>query len=105
MNRMIISIFVLMILSAQAFAVTGIVEGTVTDADTGQPLPGANVILKDTDCGAAADQSGFFVIENVPAGEYVLILQPGFEAVEPLGNVGIHNPVTRTHMILPQDGQ
>lgn len=70
-----ISLFLLAIFTAGALpllAVTGIVEGTIIDADTGQPLPGANVVLENTDRGAAADQKGFFVIENVPAGEYVI---------------------------------
>jgi hypothetical protein len=73
MNKVFFNLLLSSILGTfPVFAVTGIVEGSVTDAVTGQPLPGANIILKDMDLGAAADQSGFYVIENVPAGEYVI---------------------------------
>ncbi len=46
--------------------------GTIRDGETGDFLPGANVILKGTHHGAATDKNGIFKIENVPAGEYQL---------------------------------
>jgi outer membrane receptor for ferrienterochelin and colicin len=73
MNNIFFNLLLSFILGTfPVFAVTGIVEGSVTDAVTGQPLPGANIILKNMDLGAAADQSGFYVIENVPAGVYII---------------------------------
>lgn len=48
----------------------GTVEGTVTDAQTGESLPGANVVLVGTDQGAATDADGSFVVQNVDAGTY-----------------------------------
>lgn len=48
----------------------GIIEGTVTDLNTGSPLPGANVTVKGTSLGSAADETGQFVIRHVPAGKY-----------------------------------
>ena len=50
----------------------GTVAGTVRDVTTGAALPGANVVVEGTDLGAAADESGSFVIENVPAGPYTV---------------------------------
>ena len=58
-----------------AFALTGVVQaqgtgtitGVVVDAETGESLPVASVILTGTGLGAAADIDGRFVIENVPA--------------------------------------
>jgi len=50
----------------------GTVAGTVSDVSTGGVLPGANVVLEGTDLGAAADESGSFVVENVPAGSYTV---------------------------------
>lgn len=44
------------------------VTGSVTDAETGEPLAGANVLVEGTDLGAAADVNGAFTIQNVPAG-------------------------------------
>ena len=43
----------------------GTVAGTVSDVGTGGVLPGANVVIEGTELGAAADESGSFVIENV----------------------------------------
>lgn len=51
---------------------TGAIMGTIRDGETGDFLPGANVILKGTNHGAATDQNGIFKIENVPAGVYQL---------------------------------
>lgn len=39
----------------------GKLNGTVTDAETGNPLPGANVVVQGTELGASADQEGGYV--------------------------------------------
>lgn len=51
-----------------------VIRGTVTDRDTGDPLPGANVVLKGTLRGAATDVEGRFMILNVAPGQYTLIV-------------------------------
>jgi hypothetical protein len=51
-------------------AVTGKIAGVVTDAQTGEPLPGANVIIEGTDMGAAADPDGYFFIIRISPGVY-----------------------------------
>lgn len=48
--------------------VTGKISGTVTDAETGDPLAGTNVFIVGTTIGAATDVEGFFTILNVPPG-------------------------------------
>jgi iron complex outermembrane receptor protein len=48
----------------------GTITGTVTDATTGDALPGANVIVAGQPYGGASDLSGAYVIEGVPAGNY-----------------------------------
>jgi hypothetical protein len=70
MNRIVIILTVL-ILPLALFA-QGTVTGTVTDASTGDGLAGANVVVGGTSMGAAADEDGYFVIENVPDGTYTL---------------------------------
>jgi len=52
---------------------TGKIVGYVTDADSGEPLPGANVIIEGTAMGAATDLEGYYVILNVPPGTYTLV--------------------------------
>ena len=46
------------------------IQGHVKDADTGEPLFGANVILIGTNLGAATDLDGNYFIINVPVGTY-----------------------------------
>jgi outer membrane receptor protein involved in Fe transport len=49
---------------------TGSLSGNVTDAKTGETLPGVNVLLKGTYHGAAADINGNFNITSIPVGTY-----------------------------------
>ncbi|MBD3334671.1 MAG: TonB-dependent receptor [Candidatus Eisenbacteria bacterium] len=51
---------------------TGKVTGTVTDAWTGEPLQNANVVILESELGAATMDDGAFYIRNVPAGTYDL---------------------------------
>ena len=46
------------------------IEGTVVDAETGEKLFGANVVLVGTTLGAATDINGKYIIINVPVGEF-----------------------------------
>lgn len=48
----------------------GKVSGTVRDMQTGEPLPGANVMIEGTSLGAATNLSGRYVIPSVPPGYY-----------------------------------
>ncbi len=52
----------------------GTIKGKVIDAESGEPIIGANVLLKGTTTGAASDIEGNYVIENVPSGKYELIV-------------------------------
>ena len=51
---------------------TGKITGTVIEKETGDPLPGANVILLETIMGTAVDENGYFLILNVPSGTYTV---------------------------------
>ncbi|RMD93965.1 MAG: TonB-dependent receptor [Calditrichaeota bacterium] len=59
-------------LLAQKF---GKIVGTVIDAETGEPLPGANIIIEGTTLGAASDPEGRYLILRVPPGNYNLRAQ------------------------------
>ena len=50
--------------------VRGKISGKVTDSKTGEPLPFANVVVKGTNLGAAADAVGEYFILNLPPGAY-----------------------------------
>ena len=49
---------------------TGKITGSVTDAETGDPLPGVNVILVGTTIGTVTDFDGNYTIINIPPGTY-----------------------------------
>ncbi len=51
---------------------TGKIAGVVKDKETGEPLPGANVIIVGTTYGASANLDGEYVILNLPVGAYSL---------------------------------
>ncbi len=51
----------------------GKIAGKVVDKTTGEPLPGANVLIEGTSMVAAANFDGEYFIINVPPGKYTLI--------------------------------
>jgi hypothetical protein len=53
---------------------TQVIRGTVVDSYSGSPLPGANIILLNSDPpkGVSADENGIFVLNNVPVGRQSL---------------------------------
>jgi len=62
---------------------TGFITGTVTEASTGNPLSGANVVVKNTQWGVAADQHGGYLIKNIPVGVYTLtVSMMGYSKIE-----------------------
>ncbi len=62
-----------LILPMTGFAQTGKIVGTVTDASTGDPLPGVNVYLDGTTQGTSTDFDGKYVIIGVRPGSYTLV--------------------------------
>lgn len=55
-----------------AFGQSGSISGTVTDAQSGNVLPGANVVIKELQRGSPVNSQGKYKISNVPAGSYTL---------------------------------
>jgi len=53
-------------------AKTGAITGKITDANTGKPLPGVNVLVNGTNRGATANRKGEFLIKKVPVGSYTV---------------------------------
>jgi len=78
---------ILILVTAKAYAgITGTLAGRVTDAMTGEPLAGANLLLIDTPYGAAADARGRFLIANLKPGIYRLSARMiGYSAVTQIG--------------------
>lgn len=53
-------------------ALAGRIVGTITDAQTGEPLPGVNVVLQGTYKGSTTDLDGVYIIVGVSEGSYDL---------------------------------
>ncbi len=48
------------------------IKGRVFDKSTGEPLPGANVIVEGTGLGSATDFDGQYLVNSVPPGNYTV---------------------------------
>lgn len=58
------------LLPVENFAAGGKISGTVTEKNTGDPIPGVNVQLVGMSVGAATDANGEYFILNIPPGTY-----------------------------------
>jgi TonB-dependent receptor len=70
--RVFLVILIIIITSQFLLCATGSIKGTITDAGTGEPLFGANIILEGTSLGSAADIDGKYLIPVIPTGTYTL---------------------------------
>lgn len=70
MRKLIIILLTLYAFTVSFSQQTGKLSGKVTDAETGESLPGVNVIIKGTYYGAATNINGIFTINNISVGTY-----------------------------------
>ncbi len=70
MKRLVFLLILLLVGVGIAYGST--VKGIVKNSDTNDPLIGANVVIKGTGMGATTDEDGFFIVQNVPQGDYKL---------------------------------
>jgi TonB-linked SusC/RagA family outer membrane protein len=83
--------------SLSLYAQEKTVSGTVTDGETGEPLPGVNVLLKGTTQGTVTDIQGQYRL-NVPGDDAVLVFTSiGYTAEE----VEVGNQSTISMTMLP----
>jgi len=65
---------------------TGKIAGNITDAETGEPLLGVNLVVEGMALGAATDAEGDYYIINVPSGTYNLTaIFIGYQSVTKTG--------------------
>jgi outer membrane receptor protein involved in Fe transport len=87
---------VIMLYTMLLAGTTGKIIGTVYDAQTSEPLPGANIYLENTTLGAASDGDGQFAIMNIQPGTYVLVVNIiGYKEVR-MENVRVMIDLTTT---------
>ena len=66
------SLFLLLISFSNIYSQSGSIKGKVVDSSTKEALFGANVVIKGTSLGSAADIEGNYIIRNVPIGKQTI---------------------------------
>ncbi len=105
MNRFIIGFLTILISASLIFAGTsGKIAGQVVDANTKEPLVGANVIVEGTYLGASTDVDGDYYIINVPVGTHTLVVSYiGYKTVKYPGVKVILDQTTPVNFELTED--
>ena len=73
-GRALLTVGILLFVAAQSLIAGGTLKGRVLDKDSKDALPGANVVIKGTSIGTAADLDGGFSIPNAPAGDQTVVV-------------------------------
>ncbi len=71
-KHLLITLLSLLFIIQLSAGTTGKISGTVTDNESHEPLIGVNVILLETSLGAATNEDGFYLINNIPPGTYTV---------------------------------
>jgi hypothetical protein len=105
MQRKLFFVLVLTVLIPAVLFAAGKIRGKVTDAGTGEPLVGANVVVVGTSMGAATNVSGEYIILNVPTGTYTLRTSyVGYQTIT-LSNIRVNEGLTaEAEFKLPAEG-
>ena len=72
----------LIFFSALAFGQDIAIKGTVFEASSNSPLPGVNIIVKNTSIGVTSDFDGNFLITNRKIGDVLVFSYLGFKSQE-----------------------
>ncbi len=96
MKRIYTVLFGLLLITSINFAQTGVgkISGKIIDAATKEPLVGANIVILNTDWGAASNVEGEYFILNVPPGTYDLRFSYVGYAPKTVQNVRVVGGVT-----------
>lgn len=99
----LITLLLLFSISSVFAGVTGKIMGRIIDANTGEILPGVNVVITGTSMGGAANTSGQYFVINVPVGTYSLTATMiGYKPVTKTGVQVIQDFTTTIHFELSQ---
>jgi TonB-dependent starch-binding outer membrane protein SusC len=82
MKRIFYSILMIALCSSYAFAQSFSVTGTVKSSADGMPLPGVNVLVKNTNNGAVTDFDGNFSLSSVSQNSIIVFTYIGFKTQE-----------------------
>ena len=92
-----VMVCLLLTVSLDLFAgTTGKIAGRVYDAETREPLPGANVVVDGTNMGDATDIEGNYQILNLPPGKYTLVVSMMGYTTKRTENISVRIDLTTT---------
>ncbi len=70
MKNLLFTVLVIILLSSALLSAQGVITGTILDNRTQEALPGVNILVLDTERGAATDLDGTYTISDVPFGTH-----------------------------------
>ncbi|MFD2518457.1 SusC/RagA family TonB-linked outer membrane protein [Salinimicrobium flavum] len=82
MRTLIKSTLLLLFLMPMSFFAQSTLSGTITERDTGMPIPGANVIVKGTTNGTTTDFDGNYTITGLNMDDVIVFSYIGFATQE-----------------------
>ncbi|MAO63797.1 MAG: SusC/RagA family TonB-linked outer membrane protein [Balneola sp.] len=83
LKKLLISSFMVLVSVSAAFAQSTTVTGTVTDAETGEPIPQVAIYIADLSTGAATNIDGEYSIDDVDYGTYTFrVSSVGYLTIE-----------------------
>jgi outer membrane receptor for ferrienterochelin and colicin len=79
----------------------GSLDGIVLDANTRQPLAGANIEIGDTALGASCNEHGYFLIKQIPIGLYrIHVSMMGYQRRIKTEVIIVTNRTTKVNLML-----
>ena len=79
------------------------IHGVVSDSSTGERIPFANIMLLNTNRGAASNLQGFYIITSVPPGQYrVSVSSVGYQTLTTAVKVRPGDPMVLDFLLVPK---
>ena len=82
MKRIIYSLMLIVLCSSFSFSQTFSASGTVKSNVDAMPIPGVNIVVKNTSNGTVTDFDGNFVLSDVSAGSILVFSYVGYQTLE-----------------------
>jgi outer membrane receptor protein involved in Fe transport len=95
MRHLLLAAGLLSLGATTAWAQTGKITGVVTDAQTGEPIAGAQIYIEELERGVLTQENGRYFLINLPVGNYTVVAEIIGYATVRKENVVINVDVTR----------
>lgn len=94
------SLFVILVMLPIFLNAQNLLSGKITNIDNGLPLPGAHIILLNTQLKAISDNNGYYEIKGLKSGNYkIRVSYVGFDSQTI--KISIHNYTTQNISLQP----